>query len=440
MLRHQNLLRGALVALLFCIAALWLTPSAKGIVVSPQTTIFNDPVIWWQPFYWDNTELLETWATTQGSLSTTIAFVGTGIKPVDDLASHMVPKDKGHNVLNNSEDTVDMNGHDTMVASAAAAISNNGIGTIGVCPMCSIMPIKAAGSDGFATLDDLAKGVNWAANNGADVIVVAFSSDEGECSESFNEAVDYATYEKNAVVVIAAGNGTLRNSRSDNVGTDNPNANCLAAENPEAIRTANAESPDNGATLRLNPSSNRGKRLADVSVYATWIPVDTIKNSEVPAGASGTSLAAGIVGGGVGVIRSLYPWLTPAQIKAVVVGGCNPVDPDMPCGGVFSAYKALVLAATPPESVYLHLKISGKGKVWITGQPVCTTANCRRMMVAGTVGLSATPTQKGWHFVRWTGGISSRTARLSIDMETAMSIKAVFVQNATIKKSKVKRR
>jgi hypothetical protein len=54
--------------------------------------------------------------------------------------------------------------------------------------------------------------------------------------------------------------------------------------------------------------------------------------------------------------------------------------------------------------------------------------NCRYVLVAGTVRLSATSTKRGWHFARWTGGISSRRAKLSINMKATKSIKAVFVK------------
>jgi hypothetical protein len=427
---NLRFIRGALVALLFCIAALWLAQPAKGLV-TPVTTKFNDPVIWWNSYYIPDSGLLPMWDKTMELPGAKIAIVDSGMQLKPDLP---VPAER-HNVLNGSTDVHDNSGHGTMMASITSAQPNNGVGTIGVCPRCPLVIVKATNSsDGTATYDNLAAGVRWAANDKAAVILVAFSAAEGESSQNFNRQVAYAT-SMGATVVIASGNGPNNNGK----GTDDPRANLLAAQNPEALRATASGSFDDGATVQLNPSSNFGKKLADATAWGYEVPVDTI-NSEDLKDVSGSSAASAFVTGVLGSAKGIYAGLTPAQQKWIIMNSCDLWNPDMPCGGLVNADSAISLAgsASVPASVYLHVKLHGKGKVWISSQAPCKKADCRYGMIEEQVTLAAAASS-GWHFVRWTGGILSRNARLSVNLKTALTLKAVFAQNVR-KKSKDKRR
>jgi subtilisin family serine protease len=274
------------------------------------------------------------------------------------------------------------------------------------------------------TSDSLARGIRWAAKHGkhgARVINVSFSPAKGERSSTFDKAVSYAI-SKGSTVVISAGNGTGNNDK----GTSNPAANSYAADNPGAIRVASAD-----AWNSLSYFSNHGPRLADVAAFGEYVPVDSIDNNVstgVSGGVSGTTVSAAVVSGIAGLLLSVHPELTPAQVKAIIMESCNGSGLDVPCGGVVSANRALIAAQNPPKSVYLRVKIGGVGKVALSGQAACTTANCRYKLVTGTLKLRATPTKADWQFDHWTGGISSKKATLSINMKAAKSIKAVFVR------------
>jgi subtilisin family serine protease len=83
-----------------------------------------------------------------------------------------------------------------------AARAGNGLGGAGVCPRCSIMPVKVVGADGTATEADVAPGITWAADHGANVINLSFG---GTYSSTIADAIAYAT-RKGVLVVAAAGN------------------------------------------------------------------------------------------------------------------------------------------------------------------------------------------------------------------------------------------
>lgn len=127
---------------------------------------------------------------------------GTTYRKIRDLAeTNFVP---GYNFVNNTIHANDDNRHGTHVAGTIAQSTNNGRGVAGVAFGVSIMPVKVLDSDGFGTFTDVADGIRWAADHGANVINLSLGSSSP--SRILHEAVDYARNTKNVVVVAAAGN------------------------------------------------------------------------------------------------------------------------------------------------------------------------------------------------------------------------------------------
>src|SRR5438094_1164125 len=100
--------------------------------------------------------------------------------------------------------TVDPNGHGTAVAGIAAAKVNNLIGMAGVAYNdAPLLPVQVLHSDGTGYDSDVVAGVLWAADNGANVILMGFSS--RDFSAALQDAVNYA-WSKGTVLVAATGN------------------------------------------------------------------------------------------------------------------------------------------------------------------------------------------------------------------------------------------
>src|SRR5439155_8855900 len=66
-----------------------------------------------------------------------------------------------------------------------------------------VMPVQVLAADGTGLDGDIINGIVWAADNGADVILMGFSNPG--FSQALQNAVDYA-WGKGAVVVAATGN------------------------------------------------------------------------------------------------------------------------------------------------------------------------------------------------------------------------------------------
>lgn len=107
----------------------------------------------------------------------------------------------GWDFINNTPNVRDFNMHGTHVAGIAAA-ANNGIGIIGANPRALIMPISVMQSDGTGDVATIVKGINYAAQNGADVINMSLGTYAN--SRAMRQALEHAY--QTAVIVAAAGN------------------------------------------------------------------------------------------------------------------------------------------------------------------------------------------------------------------------------------------
>jgi subtilisin family serine protease len=101
--------------------------------------------------------------------------------------------------------------HGTHVAGSAAAVTGNRIGIAGVAPHAKLLAVKVLTDEG-GTFEEVAAGIRWAADNGADVINMSLGALPGVQAltitgiiDDTRRAVDYAV-SRGVVVVAAAGN------------------------------------------------------------------------------------------------------------------------------------------------------------------------------------------------------------------------------------------
>ncbi len=122
---------------------------------------------------------------------------------MDDDNNGYVDDDRGWNFLNNTNDLTDEKGHGSFVAGIIAAKWNNGAGIAGINPGAVIMPLKVADKEGETNSFNIFRAINYAVDNGAQVINVSLGS--RGISEMERTALNYARA-RGVFVVVASGN------------------------------------------------------------------------------------------------------------------------------------------------------------------------------------------------------------------------------------------
>ena len=243
-----------------------------------------------------------TWEETKGDEDVVIAILDSG---VDMLHPELDDKiySSGYDFVNDDSDATDDEGHGTHVAGIAAAETHNGEGIAGVAWNCKILPVKVLDALGFGDEYDVAAGIIWAADNGADVINLSLQILSGLPSQPIEDALKFA-YERNIVIVVAAGN-------------DGGAVSYPAAYDDYCLAVAATDYNDERADFsNFGPEIDvaaPGARIISTVPTWYWGP-----DSFPYAWGDGTSMAAPHVAGLAALIKSVKPNLTAAQIMNVI--------------------------------------------------------------------------------------------------------------------------
>ena len=318
--------------------------AGKDAIASALDTVPNDSD-WSAQWGLNKVRLPAAWDTTRGSNSVIVAVVDTGVDASHaDLVGATLP---GYDLVNGDNDPADDEGHGTGVAGMIAARTNNRQGVAGVCWGCSILPIKVLGSDGRGDLATVAAGIVKAVDSGARVINLSLGGPAPD--PSLDDAVAYAT--RNGVLVVAA------------AGNNGTSSQFYPAATPGVIAVAATDEGD-----ALYPWSNYGPWVA---LAAPGCDPTALRGGGYGT-CCGTSFAAPLVSGLLGLERSLRPTATrdelidaaersAAGIGAVVSRGR--VDAAAALAAL-PAPAAPVPAPTAPASTTLNGSLAKKGAAW----------------------------------------------------------------------------
>jgi len=272
----------------------------------------------------------DAWNITTGNENIKVAIVDNAIWTEDhpDLKNKIVMQ---RDVADGDDDanppsSANTNwSHGTHCAGLAAAETNNNTGIASIGNGISIIAVKTTknNSTNPRNLDAVFEGIVWAANNGADVISMSFSTNN--FSQTMQNIIDYA-YNKGCVLVAAAGN-------------DGGNAN------QQIPQTPNYPAALNHVISVGSCNSNNAK--SSFSNYGAWIdvmaPGDSLLSTvnyipgSPPHGVSdhyntlsGTSMACPVVAGLCGLMLSANPNLTPEKITAILKKTCVNINAQNP--------------------------------------------------------------------------------------------------------------
>lgn len=223
----------------------------------------------------------EMWGAVN-SVSTVVAVLDTGVYAAhQDFSGRVLT---GYDFVNNRPGAADDNGHGTRVAGFIAAEGNNGYGIAGVNWDVRILPVKVLSSNGTGTAANIAKGIIYAADQGADIINMSFGTVAD--SSVIRSAIEYAI-DKGCILVAATGNS--------GVGT---------VEYPARYDNVIGVGAYTSSTGRAS-YSNFGSGL-DIITFGSGI---TLTKAGSTGSAAGTSFAAPLVSGVLSLMKSVDPTL-----------------------------------------------------------------------------------------------------------------------------------
>lgn len=216
----------------------------------------------------------------------------SGQKGTDDDNNGYVDDVHGINLIDPNETPMDDHGHGTHVA-GIISMENNNVGGVGIAYKSKIMPIKAGGSDGTFNSTDIAKGIEYAYKNGADVINMSFGSSahsaliENALQDAFNSCV----------LVAAAGNDGIPTADCPLGGQNMYPASYSYVIGVMAYDEANSFASFSNWDYKPNANAEYEVVAPGVSVYST------LPNGRY-ASWNGTSMAAPMVSAEAAILRS----------------------------------------------------------------------------------------------------------------------------------------
>ena len=251
----------------------------------------------------------QAWNETKGK-DVTVAVIDTGVAQVPDLKETGFAE--GYDFVNDQIDASDDQGHGTHVAGTIAQSTNNNYGVAGIAYEANIMPIKVLDASGGGTIADIAEGIRFAADNGADVINMSLGG--GGASHLMEEAINYA-YDQGVVLVAAAGNSSQNSSSFP--------ARYAKVISVSALDSSGDKAPYSnygaGVDISAPGGSESGKILQET--------IDPSTGKSVFAGYQGTSMASPHVAGVAALIKATGI-SDPAEISNILKQSSKTIDED----------------------------------------------------------------------------------------------------------------
>ena len=218
-----------------------------------------------------------------------VAVLDTGVDSGHpDLQGQLLP---GWNSNDDNADTTDVHGHGTMVSGVIAAASNNNKGVTSIAWQARVLPVRISLPNGSAYTSTIAKGLNWAADNGADVANISYA-----VSSSYSVIVAANDMRsKGGIVCVAAGN----------------DGNQLNYAPQAGLITVSATNSNDA----LTSWSNYGD-IVDLAAPGSGIW--TTLNGGGYGTVSGTSFSSPVTAAVAALVMAADPSLSPAEVETIL--------------------------------------------------------------------------------------------------------------------------
>jgi len=311
-------------------------------------TVFaaSDPY-YTKQWYLETIKAQDAWGINKGSSSIVVAVIDTGVDidhpdlsgniwtntreivgdGVDNDFNGYIDDKHGYDFIRDEADpsprfkagyTDEAVNHGTFIAGLISAKHDNGKAIKGVTNKVKIMPLLALDSDGTGNSITVSKAVDYAVENGADIINLSFGGDE--YNAGLRESIEEA-YEQGVTIIAAAGN--IGNGSIGSDLTNDPIYPVCYDQTSSVNRVLGVLATDKNNNITR--FTNYGKGCIDIAapgydiVSLAYNDNSRSAYSElVRQGWSGSSFAAALVSGAAALLKSEKPSLSPRQIMDTI--------------------------------------------------------------------------------------------------------------------------
>ncbi|GIE87828.1 S8 family serine peptidase [Actinoplanes regularis] len=256
----------------------------------------------------------EAWAAGYDGHGVKVAVLDTGIDAGHpDLAGQIDEKVS----FVPDEDTSDVNGHGTHVASTivGTGAASDGVNK-GVAPGADLIVGKVLNNSGSGQDSWVLAGMQWAAESGADVVSMSLSdSTLSDGTDPMSVAVDTLSAQYGTLFVIAAGN-----SGPETIGSPSAAAGALtvgAVDKQDSLASFSS----------TGPLARSGGLKPDIT--APGVAINAARSQQMTSGTglyrsiSGTSMATPHVSGAAAILAQRHPEWTGQQLKDALMSSAK---------------------------------------------------------------------------------------------------------------------
>lgn len=294
----------------------------------------------------------------QGNIWTNSSEDG-GATGADDDGNGFVDDIHGWDFVNQTGEMHDFNSHGTHCAGIAAAVGNNGVGITGACPDAYIMPVTVMQSDGTGDIATIIQGINYAVQNGADIISMSIGT--YAYSIALEQALGQAY--QTAVLVAAAGNdGTAIDPRCADIAAPMFPAAFTFVFGVQATSTGGIAPFSNYDCDGPSYSQYNEEQLYNYELSAPGANImSTVPNGQYRS-YNGTSMACPLVAGGIASLLQRRDY----QTKEILFGDLINYSSEFMPVNFWAAYSAdsVVPAMLQMVAIEINDTLNGDGSMY----------------------------------------------------------------------------